>query len=400
MLNLPFLKKEQQDPNKFLSLNINARDVKCIAFYYDEGVFKIIGTGSKDILEGSVRNGMIIDQDIVIEAIKEVVEKANENSAEEIRNVIVGVDGGITTGLTTTIRMKRPSPTIIQTKEVDEIYKKIQDAAEVQARNKTFEATGDPDVELFSITSSDIYIKVDDQPVNSLEGQTGQNIEMAVFNSFVPNFHVKSLQNIIKKTDLDTIAIGSQMYSLVEWIKSPPKKTDDFVLINLSEDSTDVGAIFGGGITSTRTLNIGYLHFVEAISSKMGLSKKESETVLKMYNLERLSESEAPVVKVCLDEVLEIWVDGLKILFEEFPGVKTFAPRIFLSGCGMDIKDVYQNIEKQSWTSTIPFIDVPDFTRISFTDTEEIINTTEKNLSTDWVYLASTSLIYKEIMGI
>ncbi len=399
MFNLPFHKKDQQDPNKFLSLNINARDVKCLAFYYDGGIFKIIGAGNKEVPEGSVRNGMIIDEPVVVEAIKSAVEKATENLNEPLKDVLVGVDGGITTGLATTVRMKRSSNDPIKPEELYQLYEKIKETAKVQAKNKLLESTGDPEIDVSSVTTSDIYIKLDDQKVLSLEGSTGKNIEIAVFNSFVPSFHLKSLQSNIKKAGLNIIAVGSQMYSLVEWIKSPPKKTYDFVLINLSEDSTDVGAVFGGGITSTRTLNIGYMHFIETISSKMGLSKKEADNILKMYNAEKLSESEVSLVKACLNEVLEIWLDGLKILFEEFPGVKTFAPKVYLSGCGMDTKDIIQTIEEVPWTTTIPFKETPEFNKISFTDTEEIVNSTEKNLSTDWVYIASTSLIYKEIMG-
>jgi cell division ATPase FtsA len=398
MFNLPFSKKAQEDPSKFLSLNINAKDVKCLAFYFDGDVFKIIGSGNKDLPEGAVRNGMVVDKEIVLETLEESVEKALENSGHEITKVIIGVDGGITTGLTTTVRMKRTSDNPIQPKEVEELYSKIDEAAFVQASKRLFETTGDPDIELSSVTTSDVYISVGDQRVPVLEGQEVRNVEIAVFNSFVPSFHVKALQSIAKKAGLEIIAIGSEMYSLVEWIKSSPKKTHDFVLINLSEDSTEVGVIFAGGITSTRSLNIGYMHFLDSISSKMGLSKKEAETILKMYNVEKLSESEIPVVRSCINDVIEIWVDGLKILFEDFPGVKTFAPTVFLSGCGMDIKDVYQSIEEESWTSTIPVKDEPIFSKISFTDTEGIINSTEKNLSSDWVYVASTSWIYKKIV--
>lgn len=398
MFNLPFSKKSQEDPSKFLSLNINAKDVKCLAFYFDGEIFKIIGSGKKDLAEGAVRNGMIVDKDIVLEAVRESVEKALENSGHDIRKVIIGVNGGITTGLTTTVRMKRTSDSPIQTREIEELYSKIDEAAFVQASKRIFENTGDPDIQLSSITTSDVYVKINDEKVPSLEDQIGRNVEIAVFNSFVPSFHVKSLQGIAKKTGLDIIAIGSEMYSLVEWIKSSHTQLHDFVLINLSEDSTEIGVVFAGGITSTRSLNIGYMHFLQSISSKMGLSKKEAETILKMYNVEKLSESEIPIIRSCINDIIEMWIDGLKIVFEDFPGVKTFAPKVFLSGCGMGIKDIYQAVEEEAWTNTIPFKDEPTFTKISFTDTQGIINSTEKILSTDWVYIASTSWIYKKIV--
>jgi len=52
----------------------------------------------------------------VIEAVKESSSKAQESDFK-VRKAIIGVDGGITTGLTTTVRMKRPTSDPIQTSE-------------------------------------------------------------------------------------------------------------------------------------------------------------------------------------------------------------------------------------------------------------------------------------------
>jgi cell division ATPase FtsA len=399
-MNLPSFKKVYESNDRFLVLNINARDVKCLELFYNENIINITGVGFQDLPEGSVRNGMILYNDIVIEAVKNTVEKATQNSQSKTKNVIVGLDGGVTTSLTTTVRMRRPTPEPIQPSEVENMYQRIEEAAVIQARNKVLENTGDPDMGISAITTSDIYFKVDDQKVGVLEGQRGQTVEMAVYNAFVPDFHIKAVQNVVKKAGLNIMAIGSQMYSLVELIKTLSTGSEDFVLINLSEDSTDVGAVFSGGIASSRSLNIGYLHFLKAIGSKMGLSHKETEAVIKMYKAKKLSESETNLIKTCLGEVLEIWVDGLKILFEDFPGVKTFAPTVYFSGCGSDIDDVFQALETEHWSKTIPFKNDPEFKRFYFLDSPEIVNMTDQNIGDDWTYMASASIIYKEIIGV
>ncbi len=400
MFNLPFLEKVDTDTNKFLSLNINARDIRCIAFYFDGSSFKIIGSGKADLEEGCVRNGMVIDKDLVCEAIKKAVEKSTENIEDKTRKTIVAIDGGITLGLTTTVRLKRTETDPIKPNEIDELYSRIMEASYIQAHNKVLQTTGDPDLELDSITTSDIYLRIDGQNVATLEGQHGELIEVAVYNSFAPSFHVKSIQNIIKKAGLELIALGSQMYSIVNWINNSPKNILDFVLISVAEDSTDVGVIFGGGIISSKTLNIGYLHFVESISLKMGLSTQESEKVLDMYNQGKLASSEVPVVKSCLKETLNVWIDGIKLLFEDFSGVKTFAPKIYLAGCGSEIPDIEEVLKNEPWTKTIPFKADPDISRISFSDLTKVVNSTESILDQNWIYTASASIIYKEIMGI
>ncbi len=399
MVKLPF-QKTYEDTNKFLSLSITSRDVKCLSFYYDNDLFKIIGFGSQEIPKNSVRNGMVLDKDVVLEAIKSSVEKATEGMEDKPKKVLVGVDGGTTIGLTTTVKMKRQNSDPIQPQEIEALYKRITEASYIQARNKVLQNTGDPEMDLDTITTLDVYLKIDDQRVATLEGQRGSVIEAAVYNSFAPSFHISSLQSVVKKAGLEIIAIGSQMYSLVEWIKNPPKNSLDFVLINLAEDSTDVGVVFGGGIISSKTLNIGYSHFLDSISRKMGLSVKDTESVLKMYKVGKLAESEIVVVKECLSEILEIWIDGLKLLFEDFPGVKTFAPKIYLSGCGVDTPDISDAIKNEPWAKTIPFKAEPEFSKISFGDLEKISNSTGEKFSPDWIYTTATSTIYKVILGI
>jgi cell division ATPase FtsA len=399
MLKLPFWEKIPTDENRFLSININAKDIKCLTFYFDGDTFKIVGSGKIDLPEGVVRNGVVIDKDIVVQALKDVVTDTTKDLSVKVNRAIVGLDGGETFGLATTIRLKRPTEETIQKEEIDELYARISDASRIQANNRITQVNGNTAPKLDMITTSEIYLKVEGQNVAVLEGQHGEMVEACVYNAFAPSDHVKNLQNLIKKAGLDIIAIGSQMYALVEWLKMPPRESNDFVLISVAEDSTDVGVIFGGGIISTKTLNIGYLHFREAVKNKMGLSTNEVENILKIYNLGKLAASEASVVKNCLSEPLKIWVSGLKVLFEDFEGVKTFASKIFLTGCGAELPDVIETVKENAWTKTVPFKANPEFEKISLSDIKKVVDSTDSIKTNDWIYVCAASIIYKEIYG-
>jgi len=399
MLRLPFLEKASSDENRFLSININAKDVRCLAFYFDGNVFKIVGSGKTNLPENAVRNGVVLDKDIVTQALKNAVEKATEDLGGKLNRAIVGLDGGETLGLATTIRLKRPTNGPIQKEEVEELYSKITEASYIQAHNKVMQITGNPETELEIITTSEIYLKVEGRSVEVLEGQRGENVEACVYNAFSPSYHIRSLQKLIKKAGLSLIAIGSQMYTLVEWLKLPPKELSDFVVISVAEDSTDVGVVFGGGIISTKTLNIGYLHFIDSIKTTMGLSRNEVENILETYNLGNLTTSETSVVKNCLSEPIKIWVSGLKLLFEDFSGVKTFAPKICLTGCGSQIPDIFEAVKKEEWTKTVPFKAHPEFSKISLSDIQKVVDSTDKIKTDDWLYMYAAPIIYKEIYG-
>jgi cell division ATPase FtsA len=399
MLKLPFLEKVSPDENRFLSININAKDVRCLAFYFDGDVFKIVGSGKVDLPEKSVRNGIVLDKDVVTKSLKEVVGKATGDLGGKLNRVILGLDGGETLGLATTVRLKRTTDGPIQREEVDELYSRIIDASRIQANNKVNQVTGNPEPELDIITTSEIYLKVEGQNVEILEGQRGKNIEACVYNAFAPSYHVNNLQNIIKKSGLSLIAIGSQMYTLVEWLKMPPRELNDLVVISVAEDSTDVGVVFGGGIISTKTLNIGYLHFLDSVKDRMGLSRNETENIFKTYNLGNLASSEAAVVKKCLSEPIRIWVSGLRLLFEDFSGVKTFAPKICLVGCGSQIPDILEALKNEEWTKTVPFKARPEFIKISLLDVQKVVDSTDKIKTDDWLYMCTAPIIYKEIFG-
>jgi len=399
-MKLPFLQKGTSQSNKFLSLNINSKEVRGLTIYYDNGKYKIIGTGREQLENGSVRNGVIIDKDDVVRAVKNVVIQATEELEEKVNNVILGVNGDLCLGLMTTIRFKRTANLPIEKSEVDNLYDKITEAANIQAQNEYLEISGNPDIALQNITSSNVYLRIDGQRVEDLQGQSGTTVEAAVFNAFAPEYHTKSLQEVIRKAGLNIMAIGSEMYAFVQWIKQHSKGQEDFVLLTLDNESTNVAVVFGGGIASTKSLNIGFSHFVEGVAEKMGITSVEAEKLVKGYIAGKMMESESAVIQKAIVEIADIWLSGLELLFGEFSNVKTFAPKIFITGYGAEIKDVLSILKSEPWTKTIPFKSFPDISKVNFSDFEKISDATGKVGGAEWLGNVSMSIIYEEIFGI
>lgn len=396
MFKLPFFGKTQKALDKFLCVNINARDIRVLAIYSDGESFRIIGSGIQNLEYGSVRNGIVVEKEEVIEALKIASTQATSEQEEEIRDALIGVDGGMCLGITTTVRSKRGGG-IIDENELDTLYEKLIEAAGIQARNKSLHITGDPDTNFKAITTKNIYLKIDNQSVPSLKGRSGSTLEIAQFNAFAPFSHLKILESVVQKAGLKALAIGSLTYGLTQWVINSPSKPLDFVLINTSEDATDVAVVFGGGIISTQSLHIGFLHFIEGISEKMGLTKQEAENVLKVYMLGNLTESESEVVRNCINDTLDVWLGGLTLLFEEFSDVKTFAPKVFLTGYGVEIPDVYEALTKEPWTKSIAFKAPPEFSKLTFTDMGNVSDSTGKTQTPDWINTAAISIIYDEL---
>ena len=398
-MKFPFISKVSSRTNKFLVVGLNSKDVRCVAVYYDSGTYKMIGSAKEPLEQGSVRNGVVIDKEDVIRAVKTACTIATEDMEEKINNVIFGVGGVLCSGSMTTVRMKRSSTEVIDKKELDGLYTKIEEASEMQAQNEYFNTTGNPEVDLDLITSSNVYIKIDGQEVESLEGKTGSVVEIAVFNAFSPSFHIKTLQDIAKKSGLNILAVGSEMYALSQWMKQYSIGLNDFILMSVDNECTTVAVIFGGGIVGIKSLDIGLSHFVDSVSEKMGITEREADKILRGYINGSLSESETALIQKCIEETLRIWLMGMELLFGEFSNVKTFAPRIYLTGHGAEIKDIISTLKSEPWTKSIAFKTFPEISKINFSDFSKITDATGKAGGTDWLNPIFMSIIFEEIFG-
>ena len=405
MFNLPFLRKQKQNPNKFISLSISSTDVKALLIYFDEDStpnYKILNSAVEKLDLNEVRSGMIVNRSNISEKVGLLITQLNEDLEEKVDQVIIGVAGDLALGTITTAKATRHPHKSISSKELENLYKKIEDAAVLDAQNEYLEITGNADIELLPTTTSVVYTKVDNKVVKGnyeeiSEQVTGENLEQAIFTSFTPAFHLDTLNSIAKDNKIKILAVGSEMYAILKALNETDKKRVDLILINIDTDFTEVTIVFGGGIVTTRTLNIGYEHFAEELSGEMGLTNHQAKKVIYSYASGELTQSESNVVKKCIRDVIVIWLNGLELLFAEFTGVRTFPMHIYVFGIGSLIPDVQQALSSTSWTKSIPFKDQPIYTKISANDFSHIQDSTGKIVATDWIKTLSLSMIHKEL---
>ena len=401
-MNLPFLKKTSKPLNKFLTLDIGSEAVNCMAFYADpqQKVAKIIGLGDAFLDPGSVRAGHIVDFEKVEEAARDAILKATEDFEDHVTDVIFGVSGDLALGLITTAKSARGKAGPIQPKELEAIELKIIENAFIQARNEIMEFTGNSDLEIEPVTISTVYTKVNNHIVKDPYVTEGETIELAVFTAFTPSYHVKNIQKLAKKLHLNILAVGSTMFSLVNSLKYSEPELKDYIVMDVGSDCTDIGVIFGNGIVATRNLHIAGHHFTEEISQKMGIGFKDAERLKHNYTYEKLSTGETTLVQNSVRETLEIWLDGVELLFGEFSGVKTFASKILLVGGGARLPDIYDYISGEPWTRSIPFKSPPEFRKLNLNELKKVADSTGKAGALEYVLPASLSIIYLEMLGL
>lgn len=401
MFKLPFnlnLAKPKES-SKFLAVDIGADAVKCLAFYQEGAISKIIGAGKQSLDHGAVRGGSVIDFEAVELATKAAISQTTDDLGEDVDDVIFGVSGDVSLGIMTTAKATRGKETLIDQSEMDDLYKKIIDSSYTEANNEILQINGSTDIDLELVTSTPVYIKVDNVKTKDPTKTAGEEIEIAMFTAFSPKYHVKTLQTLAKKLGLNILAIGSEMYALVRALKVSKNQLLDCVLIDIGSDTTDVGIVFGGGIVSTRTLPIGGNHFTELLSQKMGITLREADNIKKSYSFGKLAKSEGIIVQNSLQEGLDLWLNGIELLFAEFTGVKTFSPLIYLTGGGSLLPNIFELISGEPWVRSVPFKSPPEFLKLSMEDLTKVSDSTQKVSSIEYLMTAALATIYAELKG-
>jgi len=398
LMNLPFFKKKAKKTPKFLTLEISSESVRCLAFYKEDGSLKIIGSGTSPLEAGAVRNGIIIDPGLVVQATQEAMNSATQNAEDAIKNVIIGVSSDLCLENVTTAKITRGSGTPITEKEVESFNEKIATSSEMQAQNYYSSLKGDEDTELQMITSSLVYIKLDNELVDNLEGKNGQVVEMALYTAFCPTYHVAAIQKLSKKLKLNVLAISPINFAVMKTLKQSDMESNDAILAQVGSDFTNIGVVFGGAVIKNKSLHIGFKHFVDEISRIMGLTHSEASKVVYSHSVGSLSASESVVIQNCLEEVLNIWLEGIKLLFGDFAGVKTFAPHMYLFGEGVQLPEIEDVLDKEPWPKSIPFKSPPTIKALIVGDLAKVADATGAVVSHEWVPAAALAYIYEEVI--
>src|SRR5258708_6088571 len=105
MLKLPFGLNKSNDAFKFLTIDISSDSVKCLAFYKENGVNKIIGMGKQTVEQNAIRSGSIVEYEHVEQAVDDAIMQATEDLEEKVQQTIIGVGGDMCLGHMTTARV-------------------------------------------------------------------------------------------------------------------------------------------------------------------------------------------------------------------------------------------------------------------------------------------------------
>jgi len=291
-MNLPFLSRASDDFSPFVTVDIGTDSVKCCVFEpakVDGRIaLNIVGMAKETLPLGVVQGGSIADMDAVSETLSKALVLATNEPDYDVTEAIFGVSGDLSFGSMTTVRLTRTESAPFTKREIKKVNDKIYEASYNQALTDLLEKTGNSDLDIELLTSSVVYTKVDGKKVSDPLGIDGAVMEIALFTSYTPTEHVDCLQELAKTVGLRLIAVGSEMYSLVKLLTLKGDCIDDFVVMDIGGDITDVGVVFSRGIVSTRSLLLGGMSFTSYMGRKMNLPYADAEKKKLEYSFEKL----------------------------------------------------------------------------------------------------------------
>lgn len=397
-MKLPFFKRSNITPSKFFTVVIDSGSVKTLSFYKDDGIIKIIGYGKENIENGVVRNGLIVDFEQASYALEKSLLSANENAEESISNAVFGLSGDLCQEQFTTAKINHPSGDPLSEKEVDSFQKKIIETAYIQVQEDYAQSTGNTDTDFEIITSSVVQMRADGKSIENLIGIPLQTAEMSLYTAFCPTHHIKSVQKLTKKHRLNLLALSSEPFAISKALNSTEMESNDYLTMQIGSDYTEVSVVFYKTVMKSRCLHIGKKHFIQEISNIMGLTMNEAGNVFSSYSRGELSQSEGIIIQNCLADILDIWLDGIKILFSDFSGIKTFPSDLYLFGEGSQITEIDDVLNKNPWTRSIPFKAPPRISTLAASDFTKVADSTGVIKTEEWSSNVFLSSIYEELV--
>lgn len=403
-MKLPFLSKPSGNPLAFLTIDIGTDSIKCCALEvseFDSHVsLNVVGVAKENLPLGAVNGGVVVNEEVVKDALSKAVVLATDSLDYKVSDAVFGVSGDLSFGSMTTVRLTRSEVCPITKRELKKINDKIFEAAYNQALSDLLEKTGSSDLDIELVTSSAVYMKVDGKSTFDPIGAEAETLEVALFTSFTPTYHVDILQRLAKQVGLRIVAIGSEMYALAKLLSRRDDIIPDFVIMDVGADVTDVGVVFAQGIVSTRSLLMGGRSFTKYMSRKMNIPFAEAEKKKLSYSYEEATSESSSEISTCISQAMELWLHGIESLFQNFTGVKTFPSLIYLVGGGAELPDLEKGITDEPWTRSIPFKSPPEFRKILLKDLPIIVDKTGEAQTSIDVLPVALSVVYLEVNGL
>lgn len=369
-------RSKQPDHRYFIVLDIGTTKTVALLVYVENNEVCVAGRGIAKHLVDSMRGGMIIDLDAVTKTAREAIDQAVLGMGFVPKELILGVNGQLVEGVTTTIHYDRVHPDHpLEHSELKNIIYKIQHRSEEKLRESLREKFIDqhPDIEL--IHAAVVEAQLDGYVVENPVGFQGKRLSLTVFNAYLPLVYTSVLQSLAKNLGLNLISLATQPYGLSKLLINSPKDQDiDAVFIDVGGHSTDVVIVKNGSVEGMQNFSLGGLAFTRSIKRHLKLSFEKAESIKREYSEQTLDKKTTDKISEAIEEDILLWRTGVEMALRELPDTKTLPTKIFLTGGGSPLPDLIPALQEKIWYQDLPFSARPTVSVVNADDVGLVVD--------------------------
>ncbi len=183
--------------------------------------------------------------------------------------------------------------------------------------------------------------------VENPNGKRVKEVEIDLFLSLAIGDVVESIENVIMKTYKRNIKFTSQMFSDFVVVRDIFDKLDDFIIINVDEETTEVSIMINDLLSGAVFFPFGSDTMLRAVAKKLAKSEGETKSILKMRNMGHLGDHYDRRVEQAIQEAGLEWIGHLKKVLRGFVSDLHIPRNIYIITDGSVSEQFFQLLDKK-----------------------------------------------------
>lgn len=253
----------------YTSIDIGTYSIKFIVGEYFNDKINILA--SHTIHSKGIKKGLIVEPNIVVDAIRDGIREINDMLGIDIKKVIVNVPSYNSKFMLVTGSMDiKNDHGFITSDDVNHVIK-------ASVYNKL-----DPDYELVTVLPIEYSID-DNEGISKPVGKSGQKLEIKGIMVSTPKKNIYSVLSVIEGAGLEVVEITFSGIGDYFEIRNQNLDKKIGVIINLGHETTTVSVFNRGKLLQTETLQVGGINVEKDLAYVFGVSIFDGRTLKEKF---------------------------------------------------------------------------------------------------------------------
>lgn len=358
-MKLPILSNffKSKETDYYITVDLGSLEIKTAIFKKGtefEGL-KILGIGTQPQGLSCMRGGRVLDLDAVAEslqlALEEVHLKAGVTPTQ--LQLILGLSPDVicATGLRVRTHRSQPEKQIDQA-EFEVLATQVEEKTLTRAKKELEEKY---QCELKRVETRFTAYLLDGAKVKTPLGLSGSELEIIVLHYFIEPSRLSAINSLVEQVGLEIVSLVDTTVNLAA---SCLETHQNFILIDVGGDATEMVLVKAGKLVSSEILYMGGKDFTRQIQNDLNLTFKDAESLKKEYSRGHLDHERARTIKKSLEEVVEWWGEGVAAMLKVLSS-RDFPSLIFVAGQSRHLNEIRSSLVSYPWNKNFNFVGFP-----------------------------------------